>query len=294
MPTDTTTSAKVPQAVSELFTSSTQPLSFEIFPPKGELSDEEAARVAGELATLDPAFISVTYSAGGSGNAHATTDVASMIQTTFGIPTVAHLTCQGMTRTDLEDKIAELQSAGIVNILALRGDPIPDMPPGDFSCARDLIGPLVDAGFCVGAAAYPEGHISCESLDGDIAYLKEKQDAGASFLITQLFFNNEDYYRFRERADAAGITIPITCGIMPFMSKSQVSRMIFMCGASLPAELIRLLARYEGDEAALRQAGIDYAVAQLADLRDHGVDGLHIYSMNRPAVARAIVSALEG
>jgi methylenetetrahydrofolate reductase (NADPH) len=126
-----------------------------------------------------------------------------------------------------------------------------------------------------------------------VAFLKHKQDSGASFLVTQLFFDNEDFYRFRERAAKAGVTAPITCGIMPFMSKNQVSRMVFMCGASLPSPIIRLLNRYEGDAEALRQAGVDYAAAQLADLRDHGVDGLHVYTMNRPAVARELAAAVR-
>lgn len=284
-------SAEAPVCVSELFVGK-QPLSFEIFPPKGDLTEVEARRVAGELAELGPKFISVTYSAGGSGNSGATTKVASLIQNELGIPSVAHLTCQGLTRAQLDEKIDEMRAAGIRNVLALRGDPRPDAPKGDFAYAADIIGPLREAGFCVGAAAYPEGHIACESLEADVAHLREKQDAGAQFFVTQLFFDNDDFLRFREMTQAAGITVPITCGIMPFMSKSQVSRMIFMCGASLPSPIIRLLARYEGDEEALRQAGIEYAAAQLRGLRDAGVDGLHVYTMNKPAVARAICELL--
>lgn len=280
-----------PACVSELFCGN-QPLSFEIFPPRGDLTEVEARRVAGELAELDPAFISVTYSAGGSGNSGATTKVASLIQNELGVPSVAHLTCQGLTRDMLEEKIAEMRAAGIKNVLALRGDPRPDAPQGDFAYAADVIPVLREAGFCVGAAAYPEGHVTCTSLEDDIAHLREKQDAGAQFLVTQLFFDNEDFFRFRDLAARAGITAPITCGIMPFMSKNQVSRMIFMCGASLPSPIIRLLNRYEGDDEALRRAGIEYAAAQLCGLRDAGVDGLHVYTMNKPAVARAICELL--
>ncbi len=280
--------------VADLFAPGAQPVSFEIFPPKGELSGEEAARVAGELAGLGPAFVSVTYSAGGSGNAHATTEVASMVQRVHGVPTVAHLTCQGMTRADFDAKAAELRAAGIRNVLALRGDPVPGATPGDFSCAAELVAALADAGFCVGAAAYPEGHIACESLDADLRALREKQDAGASFFITQLFYDNDAFYRFRERAARAGVTAPVSCGVMPFMSKNQVSRMVFMCGVSLPAPIVRLLARHEGDRDALRAAGVEYAAAQLVDLKAHGVDGVHIYTMNRPEVARALVAALRG
>ena len=280
-----------PACVSELFRGN-QPLSFEIFPPRGDLTEVEARRVAGELAELDPAFISVTYSAGGSGNSGATTKVASLIQNELGVPSVAHLTCQGLTRDMLEEKIAEMRAAGIKNVLALRGDPRPDAPQGDFAYAADVIPVLREAGFCVGAAAYPEGHVTCTSLEDDIAHLREKQDAGAQFLVTQLFFDNEDFFRFRDLAARAGITAPITCGIMPFMSKNQVSRMIFMCGASLPSPIIRLLNRYEGDDEALRRAGIEYAAAQLRGLRDAGADGLHVYTMNKPAVARAICELL--
>ena len=280
-----------PACVSELFCGN-QPLSFEIFPPRGDLTEVEARRVAGELAELDPAFISVTYSAGGSGNSGATTKVASLIQNELGVPSVAHLTCQGLTRNMLEEKIAEMRAAGIKNVLALRGDPRPDAPQGDFAYAADVIPVLREAGFCVGAAAYPEGHVTCTSLEDDIAHLREKQDAGAQFLVTQLFFDNEDFFRFRDLAARVGITAPITCGIMPFMSKNQVSRMIFMCGASLPSPIIRLLNRYEGDDEALRRAGIEYAAAQLRGLRDAGADGLHVYTMNKPAVARAICELL--
>ena len=280
-----------PACVSELFCGN-QPLSFEIFPPRGDLTEVEARRVAGELAELDPAFISVTYSAGGSGNSGATTKVASLIQNELGVPSVAHLTCQGLTRDMLEEKIVEMRAAGIKNVLALRGDPRPDAPQGDFAYAADVIPVLRQAGFCVGAAAYPEGHVTCTSLEDDIAHLREKQDAGAQFLVTQLFFDNEDFFRFRDLAARAGITAPITCGIMPFMSKNQVSRMIFMCGASLPSPIIRLLNRYEGDDEALRRAGIEYAAAQLRGLRDAGADGLHVYTMNKPAVARAICELL--
>ena len=146
----------------------------------------------------------------------------------------------------------------------------------------------------MGAAAYPEGHVECLDFDESIKHLKQKQDAGASFFVTQLFFDNECFYRFRELADAAGITVPITAGIMPFTSKQQVTRMVFTCAASLPAPVIKILARYEDDPASLRAAGIEYACRQLEDLAAHGVDGLHVYTMNRADVAAAAMSALRG
>lgn len=274
------------------------PVSFEMFPPKGELTLDQARSVAGELAQLEPDFISVTYSAGGSGNAGATTDIASMISHELGVSSVAHLTCISLTREDLDEKIREMHGARIENVLALRGD----LPEGvraqdataAFPYAKDLIPVLVDAGFCVGGAAYPEGHIACDDLRLSVEHLKQKQDAGASFFVSQLFFDNEYFYRFRELACAQGITVPIAAGVMPFMSKKQISRMVFMCGASLPSPVIKILARFEDDPESLRKAGVEYACRQLEDLAEHGVDGLHVYAMNRPAVARAAMQALRG
>lgn len=273
----------------------TTPISFEMFPPKGELTLDRAREAAGALCALSPDFISVTCSAGGSGNSGATADIASMISREFATSSVAHITCIGQTRAELAERIDAYRAADIENVLALRGDrpqDAEDMASGDFTYAADLIPALVEAGFCVGAAAYPEGHIECDDLAESVRHLRLKQDAGASFFVTQLFFDNDCFYRFRELADAAGITVPITCGIMPFMSKQQVSRMVFMCGASLPSPVIKLLARFEDDAASLTAAGIDYACRQLEDLQRHGVDGLHIYTMNRPAVARAATKAL--
>ena len=151
----------------------------------------------------------------------------------------------------------------------------------------------MDAGFCVGGAAYPEGHLTCDDLPTSVKHLKQKQDAGAGFFVTQLFFDNDYFYRFLELADAAGITVPITAGIMPFMSKQQITRMVFTCAASLPSPVIKILARYEDDPESLRQAGIEYACRQLEDLKAHGAEGLHVYTMNRPDVARACMSALR-
>lgn len=279
-----------------------RPVSFEMFPPKGDLGIEEGLQVASELSLLNPDFISVTCSAGGSGNgaekgtgatANRTVTIASAIQNQHHTTAMAHLTCYSATEESLAASLEEMKAAGIVNVLALRGDPIPGVEPTSFRFAKDLIPRLKDAGFCVGAAAYPEGHISCTDPRANIVHLKQKQDAGADFFVTQLFFDNNAFYRFWEDAQAAGITLPITCGIMPFMSKSQIQRMVFMCGASLPSPIIKLLARYENDEAALMQAGIEYANNQLIDLDAHGVDGLHIYAMNRPAIARAGMTALE-
>lgn len=276
----------------------TQPISFEMFPPKGELTLDKARDVAQKLTSLKPSFISVTCSAGGSGNGATTAPIASMIAREFDTPSVAHLTCVGCTHEQLAQKIDEYKVAGIENVLALRGD-LPqntseeDAAQSAYPFAKDMIPELVDAGFCVGAAAYPEGHIACEDLELSVRYLKEKQDAGASFFVTQLFFDNEYFFRFRDLAEKADITVPITAGIMPFMSKQQISRMVFMCGASLPSPVIKILAKYEDDPESLRQAGIEYACRQLEGLRDAGADGLHVYTMNRPSVALAAIEALR-
>lgn len=274
------------------------PVSFEMFPPKGELTLDRAREAAGALSALSPDFISVTCSAGGGGNFGQTAAIAHMIEDEFGVSSVAHLTCMSLTRAQLAARVEEYRAAGVHNVLALRGDrPTPESPafgaPSDYAYAAQIIPTLVEAGFCVGGAAYPEGHIECEDLATSVRHLKLKQDAGASFFVTQLFFDNEVCYRFLDLAEQAGITIPITCGIMPFMSRAQISRMVFMCGASLPSPVIKLLAKYEDDPESLVKAGIDYACRQLVDLRDHGVDGLHVYTMNRPSVARAAMGALS-
>lgn len=315
--------------VADIFSARACPVSFEMFPPKGELALDAARSVMAELAQLAPDFVSVTYSAGGSGNSQATADVAAMVQSEFGIPAVAHLTCGDATLETLDAAISGFKAHGVETVLALRGDRAPNagsafgaaagagaaasgMAPdagsaaaGDwaggpsgrepaFRFAKDLIPHLAQAGFCVGAAAYPEGHVACFDARANIEHLKQKQDAGASFFVTQLFFDNACFYRFREAAEAAGVTAPIACGVMPLLSKAQVQRMVFMCGASLPSALVKLVARYEDAPDDLRRAGIEYACAQLADLRDCGARGLHVYTMNQPDIARACVAALRG
>ncbi len=280
--------------ISNAFTQNNQPISFEIFPPKGELSLETARTMAADLAALKPDFISVTFSAGGSGNSGATVEIARMIQEEYGIPTMAHLACIGLTKDHLATHIATMKEYGIANVLALRGDRVAGADPVyDFSFAKDIIPALVDAGFCVGAAAYPEGHITCTDFELSVEHLKEKQDAGASFFVSQLFFDNEYYFRFLDMCEKKGISIPITPGIMPFLSKAQIQRMVFMCGASLPSPIIKLLAKYEDDPDALRAAGIEYACEQLVGLQSAGVDGLHVYTMNQPDIARSAVEALR-
>ncbi len=280
--------------VKQIFDSSACPVSVEIFPPKGDLTLEAARELTGGLAKLEPSFISVTCSAGGSGNGEngATPAIAQLIQRDFGVPSVAHLTCVAATRESLEVAIADMRARGIQNVLALRGDLPNGKRPVEFQLACDIIPILKDAGFCVGAAAYPEGHITCESDALNIEHLKAKQDAGADFFVTQLAFDNERVLRFLDAAQAAGVTASITCGIMPFMSKAQLQRMVFMCGASLPSAVIKRVAKYETDED-VRRAGVEYAAGQLVELAQAGVRGLHIYGMNRIEVVEALMGALR-
>lgn len=272
-------------------------LSFETFPPKQQSALETITDTLGQLTALHPDFISVTYGAGGSGNSGKTTEIASMIKNEFGVEPLAHLTAITAKRETIHNTLADLKAHNVQNIMALRGD-IPvgfeGDPNGDFVYAADLIREIKQVGgFCVGAACYPEGHIDCDSLPNNYAHLLQKQEAGADFLISQLFFDNAQFYHFLERARRAGVTIPIVPGIMPMMSKSQVQRMIFTCGVSLPSRIIRILHKYENDSQSLEQAGIEYACEQVTDLIKNDVDGIHIYTMNKPQVAAACKSRID-
>ncbi|MDI9589530.1 MAG: methylenetetrahydrofolate reductase [Acidobacteriota bacterium] len=269
-----------------------QSFSFEIFPPKGDMSVDQAAQVATELCENHPDWISVTFSAGGSGNSERTADIGRRIERGVGTTALAHLTCLGSSRSDIDAYVRRLHSAGIENVLALRGDHAPGREAIDFTYASDLIPYLKDAGLCVGGACYPEGHVECESLEADLEHLKLKVDAGTDFLVTQLFFDNEDFYRFRERCDRKRIKVPIVCGIMPFTSTRQLQRMAFNCGASIPARVVKRLVAAGDDVRAQFDAGVRYACEQVRDLAANGVDGIHIYSMNRPEIGRAVHDAL--
>jgi len=212
-----------------------------------------------------------------------TADIVKHIKDIYGIEALAHLTCGGMSTNDTNLIVQDFKQKGIENILALRGDEV--LENGDYRYAKDLIVGLKPHGFGLGAACYPEGHISCETLDEDMQHVKQKQDAGANFLITQLFFENDVFYRFLDKARAAGVTVPVSAGIMPMLSRAQIERMIFMCGVSLPAPIIKLINKYGDQGESLVQAGVEYACKQMQDLCDQGVQGIHLYTMNKPAIA---------
>ena len=271
-----------------------QTFSFEIFPPRGDMSVEQAMDIAGSMAQQQPDWISVTFSAGGSGNVGATGAIAAELQRRTGINALAHLTCLGSSVADVDAFVDELGANGVRNVLALRGDKAPGREVIDFAHANELIAHLKERlpELCVGAACYPEGHVEAPSLAFDIEQIKAKQDAGADFLVTQLFFDNELFYRFREACVRARVKIPIVVGIMPFTSTRQIQRMAFTCGATIPSAVIRRLISAGDDPEAQARAGVEYACEQLRDLAANGVDGLHIYSMNKPAVAKATHDAL--
>ena len=274
--------------------STRQTFSFEIFPPKGELPLETAYEVASEMAQDRPDWISVTYSAGGSGNSANTVPIAASIERGLGVTALAHLTCLGSTSDDVDAYVDSLKDSGIENVLALRGDRAPGREARDFGHASDLIAYLRDRGsdLCIGAACYPEGHVESPTEEESFCSLYLKQEAGADYLVSQLFFDNEDFYRFREKCLRHRVRLPIVAGIMPFTSVKQIQRMAFTCGASIPAKVVKRLVLAGDDPADQARAGVEYACEQLADLAANGVDGLHVYSMNKPSVAHAAREAL--
>ena len=265
-------------------------LSLEVFPPKRTAPVDTIYNTLDELKGITPDFISVTYGAGGSENSQTTLKIASAIKHKYGIESVAHIPCLNLTREDVLLILEQLKEQKIENILALRGDRVPDREPaGDFRYASDLVEFIkLHGDFNIIGACYPEGHYQADSLDQDIENLKIKVDAGVTHLISQLFYDNEDFYRFLDKARAAGITVPIEAGIMPVLNKSQIERMVYLCGASIPKKLARMLSRYGDHPAALRDAGIAYAIDQISDLVASGVEGIHLYTMNNAGVARAI------
>ncbi|MDD4700255.1 MAG: methylenetetrahydrofolate reductase [NAD(P)H] [Oscillospiraceae bacterium] len=282
--------------INEMYNSKKPVVSFEVFPPKKEADVQGIYDTLEQLGNLHPDFMSVTYSAGGSGGSQITLDIASLIKEKYGTECLPHLTCINSTADEVQKIVEEIRMRGIENIMALRGDLIGDSTgAGEFKYAKELISNIRKdcPDMCIGAAAYAEGHVDCESLDLSVEYLKQKVDAGANFLVTQLFFDNRSFYEFYEKAIKSGIKIPISAGIMPILSKSQIQKMIFMCGVSLPSEIVKILYKYENNIDDLKKAAMDYSANQINDLISHGVDGVHIYTMNRPEIARENVLRMK-
>jgi len=280
--------------VRELFDKKTV-FSFEVFPPKKTSSIDTVYKTLEELEGLTPDFISVTFSAGGSGNSALALDIASRIKEGNAVEPVIHLPCINYSKAEIAEVLAELDKRGIENILALRGDINPDIPPkNEFKYASDLVAFIRERGdYDIAGACYPEVHVEAENMVADIRNLKKKVDAGASHLISQLFFDNDAFYGFWEKAQIAGINVPIEAGIMPVTNKNQIERMVSMCGASLPAKFVKVMQKYENNPEALRDAGIAYAINQIVDLIANGVDGIHLYTMNNAYVAKRITEAVS-
>lgn len=264
-------------------------LSFEVFPPKTEDNYETVEAAAREIAKLSPSFMSVTYGAGG-GTSRYTVDIAAALNNEYHVPTLAHVTCVSSTREKVHHVLEELKARGIENVLALRGDiPKEGRLAHDYQYASELIGEIKQRGdFCVGAACYPEGHVESASKTEDIAHLKEKVEAGCDFLTTQMFFDNNILYNYLYRIREKGITVPVVAGIMPVTNVSQIKRICQMSGTYLPTRFKAIVDRFGDSPAAMKQAGIAYAAEQIIDLIANGVNGIHVYSMNKPDVAARI------
>ncbi|MBQ4347898.1 MAG: methylenetetrahydrofolate reductase [Firmicutes bacterium] len=271
-------------------------LSFEMFPPKPGADFEKVAAAAQKTAALNPDFISVTYGAGG-GNAANTEELAAYINNELKVPVLEHLTCVGSDKKSIDSALEKLSENKIENILALRGD-IPegmDFPQKDkFNYASELIARIKEAGdFCVGGACYPEGHVEAASFREDLNFLKLKASFGCDFFTSQMFFDNNIFYRFLYRLRDMGVKTPVFAGIMPVTRGGQIKRIIELSGSSLPHRFAVVLDKYGDDPAAMHQAGIAYATEQIVDLLANGVDGIHVYSMNDPEVAGSILNNIR-
>ncbi len=272
-------------------------LSFEVFPPKKDDEFDNCFKVLDSLAELNPDFISVTYGAGGS-HSKKTVEIASYIQNTLAIDAMAHMTCVGSSADDILAVTKELEAVGVNHVLALRGDKPRDMSDEQFEKrifphATDLIHFInQNTNLIVSASCYPEKHPEAISMDSDIAFMKMKQDMGAEMFISQLFFDNADFYRFVERANQAGITVPIVAGIMPITSAKQIGSTVTLAGSSVPKKLADICARYGESPEEMRKAGIAYAIDQIQDLKRCGMGHIHIYCMNKPKMTKEICDAI--
>lgn len=270
-------------------------VSCEVFPPKKDSDFEQVRKAVYEIAALKPAFLSVTYGAGG-GTSRSTMRIASEVQKS-GIPALAHLTCVSSTKEEVASLLAGYRENHIENILALRGD-IPQgssfPSPRQYHFASELVSQIKQAGdFCIGAACYPEGHVECEHREDDIDYLKQKVDSGCDFLTTQMFFDNNIFYNFLYRVLAKGIHVPVIAGIMPVTNSRQIKRICALSGTALPQRFRMIVDKFADRPEAMKQAGIAYATEQIIDLISNGVSAVHIYTMNKPDVAGKIMENLS-
>jgi 5,10-methylenetetrahydrofolate reductase, prokaryotic form len=281
--------------IETLFEKKKPVLSFEIFPPKKEAELQNIDATLETLAKLHPDFISVTFGAGGSSTNNKTVELAKKIKKDYGIEPLVHLTCLSHSREEIKAILNELQEAQLWNVLALRGDRNPDIPPkDDFHYANELVEYIKAQGdFHVSGACYPEVHTEAEDGVTDIRNLKKKVDAGAGHLVSQLFFDNDNFYDFLVKLRIAGIDVPVEAGIMPVTNRAQIKRMVNMCGAVLPEKFEKILEKYGDNKEALFDAGMAYAVSQIVELIAHGVDGIHIFTMNNPVVAGRICDGIR-
>ena len=279
--------------IKDLFGQKKVTISCEIFPPKKDTAFSGIFETVDAIQSLGVDFISVTYGAGGS-TSKKTVEVASYIQERHHLPALAHLTCCDSTKEDIRQRLAEMKERGIENILALRGDKPKEYVPGPYTYAIDLIRDIKSQGdFCIGGACYPDGHVECEHKEDDIAFLKEKVEAGCDFLTTQMFFDNNVYYNFLYRVLAVGIQVPVIPGIMPVINARQVKRSAVLSGTSLPPRFKAIADKFSDDPLAMEQAGIAYATEQIIDLVANGVKYIHLYTMNRPQTAAKIMENLS-
>ena len=271
-------------------------LSFEVFPPKTADAYESVEKAASKIAQLKPDFMSVTYGAGGSTGGVSTVEVAEFLKNDLNVEPLAHMICMGSDKAKAAQLLDQLNAAGVRNVLTLRGDRTPTRPESpDFAHASDLAQFVwqTQPEFDIHAACYPEGHPEAATLAQDVANLRFKQEAGATHLLTQLFFDNMHFYRVLNLARRAGITLPVSAGVMPIVKRSQIERTVALSSASLPSEFTRMISRYQDDPESLYAAGIDYAVQQLRDLIEGGADGVHLYAMNDAKVAAAVYEGIK-
>ena len=281
--------------ISELYQHQKRTLSFEIFPPKKDAELRNIDDTLAVLCELNPDFISVTFGAGGSSNGNRTIELAKKIKYEYHVEPVVHLTCLHYDKQEIDDFAHVLEEEGLENVLALRGDRRPNVPEkSDFQHATDMISYLKpEHDFCFLGACYPECHPESENRITEIRHLKEKVNAGAEVLLSQLFFDNEQFYHFVDDCRIADINVPVIPGIMPVINASQMKRMVSLCGASFPERFQKIINRYEDNRDALFDAGMAYALSQVIDLLVNGTDGLHIYTMNNPQVARKICEGIK-